>query len=41
VGCVIQLRSLELGYSQTYLTQEYKEQNYFDGYGALTVKWDF
>jgi len=41
VGCVIQWKSLEVGYSQTFFTQEYKEQNAFDSYGALTVKWTF
>lgn len=41
VGCVLQIRSLQVAYSQTYLTQEYKEQNYYDGYSTLTVQWDF
>jgi hypothetical protein len=41
VGCVIQIRSLSLSYSQTFLTQEYKEQNFFDGYGGISIQWTF
>lgn len=36
-GVVYQKGSLEIGYSQTYLTQQFKEQDENDSYGALTV----
>ncbi len=41
VGIVYQYKKLEIGYSQTFLTQEYKQQDANDSYGALTVSWLF
>ena len=41
VGVVYRYKSLELSYSQTFLTREYEEQNSTDSYGALNLMWRF
>lgn len=41
VGAVYQYKKLQLGYSQTFFTQEYKQQTANDSFGALTVSWTF
>lgn len=41
VGAVYQHNQLELGYSQTFYTQEFQEQSGVDSIGAVTVSWGF
>ncbi|MEN8127021.1 MAG: lipid A deacylase LpxR family protein [Planctomycetota bacterium] len=41
VGAVYQYKKLELGYSQTFFTQEFEEQSGKDSFGALTLSWKF
>jgi lipid A 3-O-deacylase len=41
VGAVYQYKKLQLGYSQTFFTQEYKQQTANDSFGAITVSWTF
>lgn len=41
LGAVCHYKKLEIGYSQTFFTQEYKEQSANDSYAALTVSWQF
>jgi lipid A 3-O-deacylase len=41
VGAVYRYKSFEAGYSQTFLTREYKEQGSTDSYGAINVTWHF
>ena len=41
VGAVYQHNQLEIGYSQTFYTQEFEEQSGVDSIGALTVSWAF
>lgn len=40
-GLVYRKDNFQIGYSQTYLTQEFKEQEQNDSYGALTLAWIF
>ncbi|MHC5155166.1 MAG: lipid A deacylase LpxR family protein [Planctomycetota bacterium] len=40
-GVVYQYKKLEIGYSQTFFTQEFEEQSGKDSFGALTVSWKF
>lgn len=40
-GAVYTWKNLELGFSQTFLTQEYEEQSANDSFGAITVSWKF
>ena len=41
VGAVYHYKKLDIGYSQTFLTREYKGQSGVDSYGSLTVSWLF
>ena len=41
VGAVYQYKKLEIGYSQTFFTQEFEEQSGKDSFGALTLSWKF
>ena len=41
VGVVYQYKKLELGYSQTFFTQEFEEQSGKDSFGAVTLSWKF
>ena len=41
VGVVYRHKNLEIAYAQTFMTQEYKEQDANDSYGALTLTWLF
>ena len=41
VGGVYRYKSLEVNYSQTFLTREYREQGSADSYGALNLMWRF
>ena len=41
VGAVYQYKKLEIGYSQTFFTQEFEEQSGKDSLGALTLSWKF
>ncbi|MBL7214612.1 MAG: DUF2219 family protein [Phycisphaerae bacterium] len=41
VGEVYTYKKLEIGYSQTFFTQEYKQQSSDDSIGTLTVSWRF
>lgn len=41
VGAVYQHKSLEIGYSQTFLTRQFEHESGTDGYGALTLSWHF
>ncbi len=41
VGAVYKRNRLEVGYSQTFYTQEFEEQSGVDSIGALTVSWAF
>ena len=40
-GIVCQLGDIEIAYSQTFMTPEFKEQDIADSYGALTLTWLF
>ena len=40
-GVVYQYKKLELGYSQTFFTQEFEEQSGKDSFGAFTLSWKF
>jgi len=40
-GAVYQYKKLELGYSQTFFTQEFKQQSGTDSIGVVTVSWKF
>ena len=41
VGVVYRYKSLEVSYSETFLTREYKEQGSTDSYGAINLAWWF
>jgi lipid A 3-O-deacylase len=41
VGAVCRYKSLEVSYSQTFLTREYREQGSTDSYGAINLMWRF
>jgi hypothetical protein len=41
VGLVYRYKSLQVGYSQTFMTREYKEQPHADSIGTLTVTYYF
>jgi lipid A 3-O-deacylase len=41
VGAVYRYKSVELSYSQTFLTREYREQGSTDSYGAINLMWRF
>ncbi len=41
VGIVHQFKTVELGYSQTFFTQEFEEQSGKDSFGAFTLSWKF
>lgn len=41
IGAVYKRDRMELGYSQTFYTQEFEEQSGVDSIGALTVSWVF
>ncbi|MCD6174857.1 MAG: lipid A deacylase LpxR family protein [Planctomycetes bacterium] len=41
VGIVHQFKKVELGYSQTFFTQEFEEQSGKDSFGAFTLSWKF
>jgi lipid A 3-O-deacylase len=41
VGAVYRYKSLEISYSETFLTREYKEQGSTDSYGAINLTWWF
>jgi lipid A 3-O-deacylase len=41
IGGVYRYKSLEISYSQTFLTREYREQDSTDSYGALNLMWRF
>lgn len=41
VGAVYRYKKFELGYSQTFLTQEFEEQSGVDSIGAVTLSWQF
>jgi lipid A 3-O-deacylase len=41
VGVVYRYKSLEISYSETFLTREYKEQGSTDSYGAINLMWRF
>jgi lipid A 3-O-deacylase len=41
VGAVYQYKKLEIGYSQTFFTQEFEEQSGKDSFGAVTLSWKF
>jgi hypothetical protein len=41
VGVVYRYKSLEVSYSETFLTREYKEQGSMDSYGAINLTWWF
>ncbi len=41
IGAVYKRNRLELGYSQTFYTHQFKEQSGVDSIGALTVSWTF
>lgn len=41
VGAVYLYKKLEIGYSQTFFTQEFTEQSGNDSIGALTLSWKF
>jgi lipid A 3-O-deacylase len=41
VGAVYRYKSLEVSYSQTFLTREYEEQHSTDSYGAINMTWWF
>lgn len=41
VGVVCRLDDFEIAYTQTYITEEFKEQGFSDSYGALTLTWLF
>jgi len=41
IGAVYQYKKLELGYSQTFFTQEFEEQSGKDSFGAVTLSWKF
>ena len=40
-GAVYTYKKLDIAYSQTFLTQEYKQQTANDSFGAITVSWRF
>lgn len=39
VGLVVRWGEIEVGYSQTFLSQEFETQNTNDSFGGLTVSW--
>nr|MBC8392958.1 DUF2219 family protein [Deltaproteobacteria bacterium] len=41
VGAVYTYKKLELGYSQTFFTQEFKEQSGNDSIGAVSISYHF
>jgi hypothetical protein len=41
VGVAYRYKSLEISYSETFLTREYKEQGSTDSYGAINLTWWF
>jgi hypothetical protein len=41
LGAVYRYKSLEIGYSQTYYSHEFKEQTGTDSIGTITVSWQF
>jgi hypothetical protein len=41
VGVVYRYKSLEVSYSETFLTREYREQDSTDSYGAINLMWWF
>ncbi len=41
IGMVYQYKKLELGYSQTFFTQEFEGQSGKDSFGAVTLAWKF
>jgi len=41
IGAVYQYKKLEVGYSQTFFTQEFEEQSGKDNFGAFTLSWKF
>jgi lipid A 3-O-deacylase len=41
VGVVYRYKSLEISYSETFLTREYEEQGNTDSYGAINMTWWF
>jgi hypothetical protein len=41
IGGVYRYKSLEVSYSQTFLTREYREQGSTDSYGAINLMWRF
>jgi len=41
LGVAYQYKKLEVGYSQTFFTQEFEEQSGKDSFGAFTLSWKF
>jgi len=41
LGVACRYKSLEISYSQTFLTREYKQQGSTDSYGAINIMWRF